>query len=171
MNRKNGFLHFVFSFVPGAGEMYMGFMKMGFSLMCIFAVLCAVVSLISIPELAIFPAMFYVYCFFHTHNIRGLDDAKFGEVVDEYLFNLDKILQLKEDALKKGRKWIAALCVILGAVMLWQAGLEFLWDTLGGKYRIVRILSTITDYMPRTIIGIAIVVLGIKLIKGRPADE
>ena len=97
----------------------MGFMKMGFSLMCIFAVLCAVVSLISIPELAIFPAMFYVYSFFHTHNIRSLDDAKFAEVNDEYLFDVDKVLQLKEDALKKGRKWIAALCIILGALRGW----------------------------------------------------
>ena len=33
---------FIFSLLPGAGEMYMGFMKQGLSLMTIFATLCAV---------------------------------------------------------------------------------------------------------------------------------
>lgn len=34
--RKNGFWTFVFSFIPGCAEMYMGFMKMGLSLMVAF---------------------------------------------------------------------------------------------------------------------------------------
>ena len=33
---------FLFSLIPGAGQMYMGFMKQGLSLMTIFATLCAV---------------------------------------------------------------------------------------------------------------------------------
>ena len=38
MNRrkKSGFLTFCFSLIPGAGEMYLGFMKMGVSLMGLF---------------------------------------------------------------------------------------------------------------------------------------
>ena len=31
--KKNGFLAFCFSLIPGAGEMYMGFMKQGASIM------------------------------------------------------------------------------------------------------------------------------------------
>ena len=34
--KKSGFLTFLFSWIPGAGEMYMGFMKMGVSLMGLF---------------------------------------------------------------------------------------------------------------------------------------
>ena len=34
--KKSRFLTFIFSFLPGAAEMYMGFMKNGFSLMMIF---------------------------------------------------------------------------------------------------------------------------------------
>ena len=33
---------FLFSLIPGAGQMYMGFMKQGLSIMTIFATLCAV---------------------------------------------------------------------------------------------------------------------------------
>lgn len=40
--QKNKILMFLFSLIPGAGQMYMGFMKQGLSLMTIFATLCAV---------------------------------------------------------------------------------------------------------------------------------
>ena len=36
--KKNRFLLFCFSFLPGAGEMYLGFMKTGISLLSIFAI-------------------------------------------------------------------------------------------------------------------------------------
>ena len=34
--KKSGFWTFLFSWIPGAGEMYMGFMRMGISLMILF---------------------------------------------------------------------------------------------------------------------------------------
>ena len=34
--KKNNFFTFIFSFLPGAAEMYMGFMKNGFSILAIF---------------------------------------------------------------------------------------------------------------------------------------
>ena len=38
--KRNGFFVFCFSFIPGAVEMYMGFMKNGVSLMVTFMVFC-----------------------------------------------------------------------------------------------------------------------------------
>ena len=51
-NKKSRFWVFVFSFLPGAGEMYMGFMKMGLSLMLGFMLTVAVVSIICMDSLA-----------------------------------------------------------------------------------------------------------------------
>lgn len=34
--KKRGFWTFCFSLIPGAGEMYLGFMKRGLSMMCLF---------------------------------------------------------------------------------------------------------------------------------------
>ena len=42
--KKSRFWLFLFSFMPGAGEMYMGFMKMGLSLMLGFMILVAIVG-------------------------------------------------------------------------------------------------------------------------------
>ena len=42
VSKKNGFFRFLWSFIPGAGEMYMGFMKQGVTLMAVFAGIIAV---------------------------------------------------------------------------------------------------------------------------------
>ena len=47
-NKKNGFWTFCFSLLPGAGEMYLGFMKMGISLMAIFFALCGLSGILNI---------------------------------------------------------------------------------------------------------------------------
>lgn len=36
--KKNAFMTFVFSFIPGCAEMYWGFMKNGVSLLALFAI-------------------------------------------------------------------------------------------------------------------------------------
>ena len=43
--KKSRFLVFILSFIPGAGEMYMGFMKQGVTLMAVFAGIIAVAML------------------------------------------------------------------------------------------------------------------------------
>ena len=50
--KKSRFLSFCFSFLPGAAEMYMGFMKTGMSLMLVFFLLIAFSGWIqqTIPE-------------------------------------------------------------------------------------------------------------------------
>ena len=45
--KKGKFLTFMFSFIPGAAEMYMGFMKMGVSLMALFFLCVAIFGTLS----------------------------------------------------------------------------------------------------------------------------
>ncbi len=42
--KKSRFFTFIFSFCPGAAEMYMGFMKNGVTLMAIFFLLCGLMA-------------------------------------------------------------------------------------------------------------------------------
>lgn len=53
--KKSRFWSFIWSFIPGAGDMYLGFMKMGVSLMLAFMVLVAIAGLTNIGALAVFP--------------------------------------------------------------------------------------------------------------------
>lgn len=49
--KKSKFLTFLFSLIPGAGEMYMGFMKMGVSLMAEFFAVLWLASVSGVSEL------------------------------------------------------------------------------------------------------------------------
>lgn len=169
--KKNGFLVFCFSFLPGAAEMYMGFMKMGFSLLAVFAAAICIVSLIGVPELSVIPAIMYVYSFFHAHNIAGLDDKRFMELKDDYLFGLERASELGEQLKGKYKKWVAIALIVLGAVMIWRTGLDLLGDYLGFSNIIVKALYRITDYVPRCIIGVVIIAVGIRLIAGKKDEQ
>ena len=169
--KKNGFLVFCFSFLPGAAEMYMGFMKMGFSLLAVFAAAICIVSLIGVPELSVIPAIMYVYSFFHAHNIAGLDDKRFMELKDDYFFGLERVSELGEQLKGKYKKWAAIALIVLGAVMIWRTGLDLLGDYLGFSNIIVKALYRITEYVPRCIIGVVIIVVGIRLIAGKKDEQ
>ena len=65
-NKKNGFWTFIFSLIPGAGEMYMGFFKQGLSLMGLCAVVSIVASFLGIEELMILLPLIWFYSFFHV---------------------------------------------------------------------------------------------------------
>ena len=49
--KKNRCWTFCFSFIPGAGEMYMGFMKMGISLMSLFVLVLFLAFSFNMPAL------------------------------------------------------------------------------------------------------------------------
>lgn len=169
--KKNGFLLFCFSFMPGAGEMYMGFMKMGLSLMGVFLAMVCIVSIIGVPELSVAPALIYFYSFFHAHNIASLDDERFYNLEDNYLFGMENLEGAKNLLKGKYKKWLPIGLIIIGIVMLWNAGLEILWDYCGKDNYIVKALYNISDYAPRIIIGLAIIIAGIRLIFGKKKED
>ena len=52
--QKHGFWVFIFSLIPGAGEMYMGFKKQGLSIMLLFWGSIALASITGLGWLAMF---------------------------------------------------------------------------------------------------------------------
>ena len=90
--KKSGFLAFCFSLLPGAGEMYMGFMKQGVSIMALFWLLIFLSAFLNIgPVLFILPIL-WCYSFFNVHNIRGMSDEEFYALEDDYLFHMERVL-------------------------------------------------------------------------------
>ena len=53
-HKKSSFWRFLFSLIPGAGEMYMGFLKMGTSLMALFILLIFVPASLGFCPIVIF---------------------------------------------------------------------------------------------------------------------
>ena len=171
--KKSRFWLFIWSLVPGAGHMYLGFMKMGISLMLGFMALIAVAAITNLGVLAIFPVAVYVYSFFYANNLGALDDAEFYAVKDQYLFGLeglDSLEKMRVSISKKYRKVTAAVLIIVGVIVIWQTVFNLLYDIFGWNY--LRTIYYFTrDELPRIVFGIAIIWFGISLIRGKKIDS
>jgi len=166
--KKSKFWLFVFSFWPGAGHMYLGFMKMGVSLMVGFLLSIAVVSITGIGALAVFPITLYIYSFFHANNIGGLDDEQFAAMEDAYLFGLDGIDYDRFRLERKSRKILAVVFIVLGVCMLWNVCFGMLWDYVGRDNPVmIAVYYLMRDDIPRLVIAIAVIWFGTVLLRGK----
>ena len=68
--KKNGILTFLFAFVPGAGQMYQGYMKRGLSLITLFF-LCIMAGMLLLEPLVLTALIVWMYSFFDTFNLRA----------------------------------------------------------------------------------------------------
>ena len=83
---KNGLLTLLFAFIPGAGQMYQGYMKRGLSLM----LMCCVIGVLAMlfAPIALFLMLVFMYSFFDTLNLRA-QIALGNAPADDYLVHLD----------------------------------------------------------------------------------
>ena len=145
--KKSGFLTFCFSLVPGAGEMYMGFMKQGVSIMAFFWLLIFLSAFLNIgPVLFILPIL-WCYSFFNVHNLRGMCDEEFYAMEDDYLFHLDRVLPA-ERWNKKRNNILAWVLIVVGVVILWS----------------------IVDVVPQLAVSFFFIWVGISLIRGKKKE-
>lgn len=166
--KKSRFWLFLFSFIPGAGEMYMGFMKMGLSLMLGFMILVAIVGYTNLGVLAVFPVAMYIYSFFHANNLSSLDDVTFHNIEDQYLFGFDGIEHMNVKLNGRNRKVAAVILIVLGVMMLWQVIFNLLCDIFGWDNRFLSaIYYFVRDDLPRAVVGIAVIWAGLALIRGK----
>ena len=122
--QKNKILMFLFSLIPGAGQMYMGFMKQGLSLMTIFATLCAVGIWLDIKPLLFFAPIILLYSFFDATNKNSMDAEAFKKLEDHYLWGddwMDWSEGLKDSISRRdGKKAMGTVLYIVAACMIWS---------------------------------------------------
>ena len=162
--KKSGFLTFCFSLIPGAGEMYMGFMKQGISIMAVFWLLIFLAAFFGMgPVLFILPIL-WCYSFFNVHNIRGMSDEEFYALEDDYLFHLNDNafwgrLRGKQSNL------LAAVLIIIGVVIMWNRLADYMrWLLPDSVY------WYIMDDIPQLVIAVLLIWCGIYLIRGKKKE-
>lgn len=168
--KKSRFLSFCFSLLPGAAEMYMGFMKAGISLMLTFFLCIAISGWMNQTIIVMFDVVIWFYGFFHANHLASLSDEEFSRVKDEYLFGLDSAIGRKEFA-EKYQKWIACGLIFIGVSFLWNTMASLLRNVLPEEYAFIsRIMWRIGDYVPSIVIGCGIIFLGVKLLGGKQME-
>ncbi len=173
--KKNRFLLFCCSFIPGAGELYLGFMNMGLSLLMSFGILTVIVGFMGIGILAFMPAVLWVYSFFHANNLGSLTDEQFYSMEDTYLFGFSNtdMESIRKSLSGRYRKVLAIILIILGVSMLWNVAIDCICLTVGYDFYYNYILpytGVVERTMPQLIISIVIIWFGIKLISGKKVE-
>lgn len=168
--KKNRFWTFCTACIPGAGQMYMGFMKMGLSMMLIFAVTIMVASWAQLGAVGCIAVVEWFYSFFYVNHLASLSDAEFDLVKDEYMLGLDGIPGIKSFT-EKYHKWIAYGLILLGICFLWDTAASLLRSVLPEQYYFIStIMWRVGDYVPSVLVGCGIIYLGIKLISGKKVE-
>lgn len=170
--KKSKFWLGVFSLVPGAGEMYLGFMKMGVSLMLMCGLSIALMAMTEIMALSVIVVTIYIYSFFHANNLGRMDDQAFQEMEDCYLFGMDGFLSVRDSVKGRYKKIVGGILVLFGLAMLWNALFSVLCDIFGWDNEMLReIYRFMRDEFPRVLIGAAVTWGGIWMLRGKKTQS
>ena len=167
-NRRSKFLTVLFAFLPGAGHMFLGFMKSGVSLMSLFFGVIALGILIHLEPLFFLIPIIWFYAFFDCINKRFCSDEEFEDLSDGYMFSLDKLFAGGGKFLQKRNLILGIILLFLGAFLLWDNVLRLLRNYL--PYYIVDNLTNLTSLIPKLFFGVLIIVIGIKLVMGKKRE-
>ena len=160
--KKSKFFTFMFSFIPGAAEMYMGFMKQGLSLMALLAL--TIVGCSYGLQAFFIPAMAltWFYSFFHARNIAALPEEEFNALPDAFIWEdamEEKGLKISSPTI---RKWAAGILIVIGAGMLWDNFSSIVYHLIPNRYwdKIYPMVSRI----PELVVALLVIVIGFILI-------
>lgn len=166
--KKNKFFTGILSFVPGAAEMYMGFMKQGISMMGIF-LLCIAITGLFYMDLFVFAAILvWAYSFFHARNVAASEEDVFLTLQDNYIWTdfIDgKNMQVSNPVF---RKWGAWILVVLGVVMLWQNVSKFIYRLI--PEQMWNLMAPVIEQIPEFVIAFMLIIIGIRMIKGKKEE-
>lgn len=162
--KKNGFLNFCFSLLPGAGQMYQGYMKRGVSVMTLFFGWLCVVSYVRLDGLLFFVPVIWFFGFFDALHHNTFSDLQRQENPDEFLF-IDNS-RLDKAALRKLRIPVAIVLLIVGVYGLMRMGLNLLIDCgiLSWESNWV---GLVYDSFPEMVFAGIIILIGVYLIFGK----
>lgn len=170
---KNGLLTLLFAFIPGAGQMYQGYMKRGLSLM----LMCCVIGVLAMlfAPIALFLMLVFMYNFFDTLNLRA-QIALGNAPADDYLVHLDPKDKRLARLLLDSHKLVGWLLIAFGALIAYQ---NLIMNTLGDLvYRwghsspVFRALYLVMDSLPDVVVCVVLIVCGVWLVKGpHPAKK
>jgi len=166
---KSKFLTFIFSLIPGAGQMYQGLMKRGLSIMLIFTgIIAASIFTYLSAMIIILPAVWF-YSFFDTINRINFTREELARQKDEFLLfgpsdggSMKSLKQVFEQ-----RHLLLGIGIIVFSIWLilkLMFRYYFIYSNIP-EY-INSIIGFIINFLPSMIIPAACIYIGVRLIKG-----
>ena len=166
---KSKFWSFVFALIPGCGQMYLGFMKRGLSLMIYFIIPISVGEIGNLGIVFLIAPVVWAYSFFDALNLRALDPDALAATPDNLLIPGDDVqFNLKSDKVYK----IGGLILILiGIYTLWGMAFWSLYNTLyDHNVLVAEIVYNVSTLVPRVAVSALIIYFGIRLMRHKKRE-
>ena len=170
LKKKGKFSTVIFSLIPGAGQMYMGFMKLGTSIMGLFAFIVLMAAWLDLSPLLIILPVLWFYSFFDSINKSFLSNEEFESLEDHYLFTSNEFVNLKKEFKGKLSLLFGVLLLIIGCYSIWVFFFNLVSNIPGLSNGYLDKIADIANNAPQLIFGVAIVVAGIWLIRGKKKE-
>ena len=148
--------------------MYMGFMKMGVSIMSLFMAVFFIATALEFGALMIVGLVIWFYSFFHVHNLASLPDEEFYSIEDDYIFHFTDPSSVGKEFYENNRRILAWVLIVLGVATTWHGILNLIYVYLPDW--LYQSISHITYDLPKVVVGIAIIVLGAAMIRGKKKE-
>ena len=164
--KKNGFLTFIFACIPGAGQMYYGYMQRGLSI-TMMLILCLMAATVVEP-LMFLCLVIWMYSFFDTYDL--IRHMAAGEPKEDSLLVLGNYEEIKKLVPQHNR--------LIGWGLI-GFGVWALYDLLIGNW-VYKILTNVLGYghawdiingIPNLVVGGLLVFAGFKLLNMHPAKK
>ncbi len=167
--KKNKFFTFVFATVFGAGQMYMGFMKQGLSIMTATVAIIAFGGWSGIGIVFLALPVLWFYAFFDAMNKMTMPDDVFEKLEDQYIFLPNADYKQLKSLIIKYEKGIAIIFILIGGSVLGEYMLESIADmaAVTGLPRLADFASRLRWNGSRLLFSFVIIVIGIRMIMGK----
>lgn len=169
---RNKFFVFCCAFVPGAGQMYLGMMKKGLTILTLFWGVIGVAVMLDLGVLCIFLPIIWFYSFFDTFNSaryngdqRLMMDYKFWEDLKNGGW-VPKI-GIGSKVSGKAPKFLGLGCILLGVYSLYESIIKPMY----WKFDLPEWLFFILNRIPNFVVAVAIIGLGIYLLNRERASK
>lgn len=165
--KKNGILTFLFAFVPGAGQMYQGYMKRGLSLITLFF-LCIMAGML-LEQLVLTALIVWMYSFFDTFNLRAQFIAGTAPA-DDYLVHFNTKDARLTLFFRDSHKLVGWALIAFGALIAYEnIIMNLLNDVLwrwGRDSVVFRAFYLVMDRLPDVVLCVALILCGAWLVRG-----
>lgn len=166
--KKNGILTFLFAFVPGAGQMYQGYMKRGLSLITLFF-LCIMAGMLLLEPLVLTALIVWMYSFFDTFNLRAQFIAGTAPA-DDYLVHFNTKDARLTLFFRDSHKLVGWALIAFGALIAYEnIIMNLLNDVLwrwGRDSVVFRAFYLVMDRLPDVVLCVALILCGVWLVRG-----
>ena len=163
---RSRFFAFIFSFVPGAGQMYLGLMKKGSIILSLFCGIGFFSAFVRIELFLMFLPVIWFYSFFDTLNLKRLRYEQRIENEDAFMEIIYKIFGkfISQDfsgAFGKRHLLVGGICIFAGIYIIFDTVVvRFIFNVISIDSEYFHEIRRLVSSLPTLAIAVIIIIFG-----------